>query len=77
MARQLLIAISHTSERNRLFVTESEEAEHGQTFIEKLVHLLLQLLVEVNKHVAAQNDLKLIEGTIGHQIMLGEDDIPA
>src|SRR3954463_10818742 len=74
---ELFVAIRHRREAHRLFLAQAEDAEHLQTVDEELLHALLQRVVEVDQDVAAEDDVEVIEGRIGDQVVLREDDVLA
>src|SRR4051794_26845712 len=74
---ELFVAIGDRREEHRLFLAHAEDAEHLQTVDEELLHALLQGVVEVDQDVAAEDDIEVIEGRIGDQVVLREDDVLA
>jgi fructose-1,6-bisphosphatase len=75
VAIQSLVKSLARSKLQRLLIAEAQHAEHAQALVDQVVHSLLQSLVEIDHHIAAQDDVKLVEGTVGRQVMLGEDDV--
>ena len=63
------------SKFQRLFVADPKHSKHAQTLVEQVVNTCLEVFIEVNHHVAAQNHLKLIERPVGRQVMLRKDHI--
>src|SRR4051794_10065862 len=53
----LVVAIGHRGVADRLLLAQAEDAEHLQRLQEKLVYAVLQRVVEVDEHVAADDDV--------------------
>src|SRR5687768_758690 len=62
-------------EPDRLLRPQGQEAEADQALIEQPVHAVLEIPVEVDEDVAAQHDVELVEGSVGHQVVLREVDV--
>src|SRR6185503_7809888 len=58
---QLLVAALEVREAERLLAAQADDAVHRQALMEQLQHPVLQLAVEVDHHVAAQNQVELGE----------------
>ena len=46
-----------------------------EAVVEQLVHAVLQRAVEVDQHVAAEDDVELVERAVGDEVVLREDDV--
>ncbi len=57
-------------ELHRFFATNAEDSQRRQTIVKQRMNPLLQFSREVDHHIAAQNDMELIEGAIHGQIVL-------
>ena len=54
---------------------QGQDPERVEAVVEQLVHAILQRLVEIDHHVAAEDHVELVEGPIGGQVVLREDDV--
>src|ERR1700680_430312 len=59
--RHLLITLLVCHEPQRLLAAQHQHSEHREAVVEKAVYLRLQRLVEVDEHVAAEDDVELAE----------------
>src|SRR2546423_1797637 len=59
----------------RLLVTESKDAKHAQTVVKQIMNARLQILVEIDHHIATEDYLKLVEGTVGSKIVFGKHHV--
>src|SRR5688572_13826025 len=71
----LFVLIGDACEADRLLLAEAEDAEHLHAVQEKLLDTVLQLVVEIDQDVSAEDDVEVIEGRIRHQVVLREDHI--
>lgn len=60
-----------------LFASDSDEAAENQRVGEELEHPVLRFLAQVNEDVAAEDEVGLHEGRVGHEVMLGENHVLA
>src|SRR3954453_14728540 len=72
---ELLVAILEGTEVDRLLVPETEHAEMDEALVEEPVHAVLERAVEVDHHVAAHDHVELVEGAVGDEVVLREDDV--
>ena len=54
---------------------EPEDAELARLLEKRSCTRSCSACVEVDHHVAAQDDVELVERAVGHQVVLGEDDV--
>src|SRR5688500_8096509 len=76
LRRERLVASVELREPEGLLRAKRENTEHDEAVVEQLVHPRLQRPVEVDEHVAADDDVELGERPIGDQVVLREDDVP-
>src|SRR4029079_2177742 len=72
---QLLVAVGEAREVDRLLVAERQDAEGVEALEEELVDAILQRLVEVDHHVAAEAHVGLVEPPVRREVVLREDDV--
>src|SRR6266568_8076021 len=72
---ELLVTGLVRAEADRLLVAQPEHAERDEALEEEPVDALLQCPVEVDHHIAADDDVELVERVIRDEVVLGEDDI--
>src|SRR5437763_14583746 len=71
----LLVAAGVPREVDRLFVAEGEDPECVETFVEQRMYVILQRLVEVDHHIAADDHVELVEGPVHREVVLREDHV--
>src|SRR5205085_6639279 len=74
--RERLEPVGCRRERDRLPAAEAEDAGGAEAVAEQLDDAVLQRDVEVDEHVAADDEVEVAEGAVGGEVVLGEDDIP-
>src|SRR5262249_36672391 len=72
---ELLVAILETGEPNRLLVAESQHTESLEAVVEQLVDARLQRPVEVDHHVAAENDVERGERAVLYEVVRRPHDV--
>src|SRR5215212_1519926 len=72
---QFLVARLVLREPQRLLAPEREDAKHHETVVEQRMHSILQIAIEVDEHVSAEDDGELAERSIGDEVVLREDDV--
>src|SRR5881394_3348199 len=72
---QLLVARLILREAERFLGAECEHTEHRQTLVEQRMHPILQLTIEINQNVAAEDDIEFRKRPVCHQIVLREHDV--
>jgi len=72
---ELLVALLVRAEADRFLVAEAEHAERREALVEELVHAVLECAVEVDHDVAAHDDVELVEGPVGHEVVLREHHV--
>src|SRR5436190_8758550 len=70
-----LVGLALAGELEVFSAPQPEDAEVGQALVKELLHVLLQVAVEVDHDVAAQDHVEFVERAIGDQVVLGEDDV--
>src|SRR3954447_8610952 len=70
-----LVLLRERREGDGLLVAENEDPERFEALVEKPVHAILQHLVEVDHHVAAEDHVELVETTVHREVVLREDDV--
>src|SRR5512143_816379 len=74
LAIDFLVAVLMGGESKRLALPQPEYAEQSQAPVKQAVHYPLQGRVEIDQHVPAENHVELVEGTVGSQVVLREND---
>src|SRR5687768_13539587 len=69
MIIQVLVERGPRRKLQRLLVTQPKHAKHTQTVVKQVMDARLEILVEIDHHVATKDNLKLIEGTVGSKIV--------
>src|SRR5688500_17525618 len=72
MIVQVLVERGTRSKLQRLLVTDTKDPKHAQTVVKQIVNPRLQILVEIDHHVATADYLKLVEGTVCGKIVFGK-----
>src|SRR5438128_1867413 len=75
VAVKLLIAVLAEGELDRLLVAQTQEAGQGKALVQQFVDLSGQQIIEINQDVSAKDNLELIEGAVGYQVVLREHDV--
>src|SRR5204863_9649391 len=70
-----LVRLALAGELEAFSAPQPEDAEVGQALVKELLHVLLQVAVEVDHDVAAHDHVEFVERAIGDQVVLGEDDV--
>src|SRR5687767_10964287 len=65
-----LVLVLGLQQAQRLVRAEPQQPERAQTSREQIVNALLERSCEVDHHVAAEDDVELVEDPIGHEIVL-------
>src|SRR5439155_27010777 len=73
---ELLVPVSVRTRAKRFLVAEGEDAEAREALVEEIAHALLQAALEVDHHVPANDHVVLVEGAVGREVVLREDDVP-
>src|ERR1044071_5267784 len=75
--RELLVMRFVRGEARGLLHAQAQEAEADEALVEQAVHPLLQVAVEVDEDVAADDEMELVERPVRGQVVLGERDVAA
>src|SRR6266850_6006838 len=75
MIIERLVKIDSRCKLQRLLVAESKDAKHAQTVVKQIMNARLEILVEIDHHVATQDYLKLVEGTVCSKIVFGKHHV--
>src|ERR1019366_4340714 len=73
----LLVVVGYVRVADRLLLAEAEDSEHLEAVEKGLLHAVLQLIVEVDEDVAAEDHVEVIERCIGDEVVLREDHVLA
>src|ERR1700730_17355629 len=71
----LLIAVLAGGELDGLLVAQAQEAGQGKALVQQFMDLSGQQIIEINQDVSAQDDLELVEGAVGYQVVLREHNV--
>ncbi len=74
-ALQLFVVLLVGRALKRFLVSQPQNAKYAHALIQKSVNPRLEQFIEIDQHVAAQDDIEFIEPTICRQVMLGENDV--
>src|SRR5215470_3158632 len=74
-ASQFFVVALTRSQLERFLAPEAKNSEHAEAPIEQLVDPVLQSLVDIDQHVAAQNHIELVERAVADKIMLRKQDV--
>src|SRR5688500_5601412 len=72
---QCLVVFFVRCELDGFLAPDPEDSAEIQAVIEQVVHPVLERFFEIDHDVAAHDDVKLVEGAVGGQVVLGKDDV--
>src|SRR5436190_9047299 len=72
---ELVVAGLELGEADRLLVTEAQDPEPCKALVEQAMDVVLEGPVEVDHHVAAEDDVELLERAVLDEVVLGPDDV--
>src|SRR5678816_2624866 len=72
---QRLVALGVRRVQERLLAPQAEDAEAPEAREDEAMHAILQLAREIDHHVAAEDEVELVEGAVGDEVVLREQDL--
>src|SRR5947209_20220638 len=72
---ELRVAVLLAAEADRLLAAEREDAERLEALVEERLDAVLERLAEIDHHVAADDQVELVEGAVRDEVVLGEHDV--
>jgi hypothetical protein len=60
-----------------LSISQAQKPGKSQALVQQAVNSGRQRVVEIDHDVSAENHVEVVKGSVGHQVVLGEDDVLA